>query len=273
MRKSTVLKKWATGKAALCCAISSSDPAVCELASLLGFDCLWLDVEHSARSLETVSGLMRAARVGRADIIARPAKGEFMRLGRLLEAGAQGIMYPRCQSAEEAAEVARWSRFHPVGCRGIDGVNGDMPYCSMPLAQYTEMANQETFILVQIEDAASLDQVEKIAKTRGIDGIFFGPGDFTVQSGIPAQFTHPSVSDAAKRIAAAAKTAGKRWGMPAFDLDHARLLLEMGASFISHGNDLVMIKQGLENIQRGFAPLGFTFDNELSGGSTESPAL
>ena len=73
----------------------------------MGFDGIWLDLEHHAHSVETANQLMRAARVGGADIVARPAKGEFMRMGRLLEAGAQAIMYPRCDDPEEAAEVVR----------------------------------------------------------------------------------------------------------------------------------------------------------------------
>ncbi len=87
------------------------DPSIYELTSLMGFDGIWMDMEHHTYSLETAAGLMRAARVGSADIIARPAKGEFMRMQRMLEAGAQGIMYPRCDDAEEAAEAVRWAKF------------------------------------------------------------------------------------------------------------------------------------------------------------------
>jgi 4-hydroxy-2-oxoheptanedioate aldolase len=273
MRTSIVRKKWLSGKPALCCAIALCDPAVAELASMLGIDCLWIDMEHSARSLEIASNLMRAARVGSADVIARPAKGEFMRLGRLLEAGAQGIMYPRCSSADEAAEVVRWSRFHPVGSRGVDGGNADMPYCSMSLPEYIRMANEETFLLVQVEDPASLDQVEKIAKTPGLDGIFFGPGDFSVQAGIAEQFNHPIMKDAIRRVAAAAKSAGKVWGMPAFDLDHAAVILELGALFIAWGTDIVMLKEGFELIQKQFAPLGFTFGNKPRANSSNAVPL
>ena len=71
----------------------------------MGFDGIWMDLEHHGYRLETASTLMRAARVGSSDIVARPAKGEFMRMGRLLEAGATGIMYPRCGDAAEAADV------------------------------------------------------------------------------------------------------------------------------------------------------------------------
>src|SRR5262245_18527620 len=101
---------------------------------------------------------MRAARAGASDILARPAKGEFMRMGRLLEAGAQGIMYPRCESAEEAAELVRWAKFAPQGERGVDGPNGDNPYCSMPMSAYLRAANDQTLLIAQIESPTALDQ-------------------------------------------------------------------------------------------------------------------
>src|SRR5690554_837772 len=105
MRASRIKAKWQRNEPALATQLHFTDPTVFELTSLMGFDAIWMDMEHHGYSLETASHLMRAARVGSSDIIARPAKGEFMRMGRMLEMGAQAIMYPRCQSPEEAAEV------------------------------------------------------------------------------------------------------------------------------------------------------------------------
>src|SRR5262245_11886548 len=118
MRFSRVKAKLRAGEPVLITCCHFFDPTVYELVSLLGFDGIWLDLEHHATSDETAANLMRAARVGTSDIIARPAKGEFMRMGRLLEAGGQGIMYPRCETAEEAAELVRWGKFAAEGERG-----------------------------------------------------------------------------------------------------------------------------------------------------------
>src|SRR5215216_4503605 len=123
MRCSKIKAKLVADEAALCVQLHLTDPSVFELTSLMGFDGIWMDLEHHGYSVETAGQLMRAVRVGSSDIIARPAKGEFMRMGRLLEAGAQAIMYPRCDSPEEAAEVVRWAKFAPLGARGFDGGN------------------------------------------------------------------------------------------------------------------------------------------------------
>ena len=260
MLPSRVKAKLAQDKPVLVTAVSFSEPTVFELASLMGFDAIWLDLEHHAHSLEAATNYIRAARVGVSDVIARPAKGEFMRMSRLLEAGAKGIMYPRCDNAKEAAEVVRWSKFAPLGERGFDGANSDQPFCSMPMDEYIAAANRETFNVIQIEQACVLDHVEAIANVPGVDVLMLGPADFTVLSGIPGQFDGEQVRHAKQRIAAAARQAGIHWGLPCATPRHIQEALDLGARFICHGADIIMVKRGLEHIREACAPLGFTFD-------------
>src|SRR5690554_4006325 len=101
MRPSRIKTKLASDLPVLVTSISLSDPSLFELASLMGFDGIWLDLEHHAHSVNAASNYIRAARVGVSDVIVRPAKAEYMRMARLLEAGAKGIMYPRCDNEEE----------------------------------------------------------------------------------------------------------------------------------------------------------------------------
>lgn len=263
MRPSRVKAKLARNEPVLLTTLHLTDPSLYELTSLMGFDGIWMDLEHHGYSVETAMTLMRAARVGGADIMVRPAKGEFMRLGRLLEAGAQGILYPRCDDADEARQVVRWSKFAPLGTRGFDGGNPDQPYCSMPLEPYIRAANEQTFVVIQIEDQRALDNAPAIAALEGVDALFFGPSDFSILSGIPGRFDHPLLQEATRKIADAARKAGKHWGMPTGTLEQTQQLMEMGARFICHGADIIMVKNGLEQIQRRFAPLGFTFANRL----------
>lgn len=260
MRLSRIKAKLARNEPALVVTLHLTDPSIFELVSLLGFDGIWMDLEHHAYSLETAGDLMRAARVGGADIVARPAKGEFMRMARLLEAGAQGIMYPRCADADEAAEVVRWAKFPPLGTRGFDGGNPDMPYCTLPLDEYVQAANEQTFLVIQIEDKEALENADAIARVEGVDVLMLGPADFSILSGIPGQFDHPLMNEAIDRIADAARKAGKHWGVPVASAEKAAEMLDRGARFLPHHADIVMIKNALEQIQRQFKPLGFTFD-------------
>jgi 4-hydroxy-2-oxoheptanedioate aldolase len=265
VRASRVLAKLRARETAMGVALHLTDPSVFELAGLMGFDAIWMDMEHHFYSLEVAANLMRAARVGNCDIVARPAKGEFMRMARMLEAGATGIMYPRCDSADEAREVVKWAKFAPLGKRGFDGAGPDVPYLLTPMADYLHQANEQTFILIQLEEAHALAHAEEIAAVEGVAMLMLGPADFSVLSGIPGQFQHEKVIEAIATVARAARNTGKHWAATCGSLEQARKLIAQGASLIFHGCDIVFVKNGLEHVRS-------TFEKELSirFGSTTS---
>ena len=252
MRKSRIKAKLARREPVHVVTLHLTDPSVFELASLLGFDGIWLDMEHHGYSLETAANLMRAARVGVSDVCVRPAKGEFMRMGRMLEAGAQGIIYPRCTSADEAAEVVRWAKFAPLGTRGIDAAGADCPYGMMPLTDYIREANEQTFIVIQVEDAQGVAAAAEILAVDGVNVVILGPGDFSILSGIAGQWDHPLVRDAQRTLAAAARATGKHWGYPCGTVELAKQVIADGATFISYGADILMVKKGLESALADF---------------------
>ncbi len=256
MRTSRVKAKLAKNQPVLGTTLHLMDAALFELASLMGYDLIWMDMEHHTYSLETAATMMRAARVGGADIIARPARGEFTRLQRMLEAGAQGIMYPRCASAEEARQVVEAVKFAPQGRRGCDASNPDAQYCLVPQAQYVRRANEETFIIIQLEEPEAIERAEEIAAVEGIDALMLGPGDLSVLTGIPAQMDHPTIQKAFETVAAGARNAGKHLASVTFSAEHAKKMLDMGARILFHGADILLIKAGLERIQREFAAIG-----------------
>jgi 4-hydroxy-2-oxoheptanedioate aldolase len=269
MRFSRIKAKLRRDQPALITTLHYIDPTLYEMTSLMGFDGIWMDLEHHHYSVETAANLMRAARVGSSDIVARPAKGEYMRMARLLEAGAQGIMYPRCETAEEAAEVVKWAKFAPVGERGVDGANADAPYCCMPMNPYLKVANEETMVIIQIESPKALENVEAIAKVPGVDILMLGPGDLSVLAGMPYEFENPYMIEAIKRVSRAAKAAGIHWGTVSGSPEHTCKLLELGGRFICHGADIILVKRGLEQIQQNYASLGFTFDNRIAALTAE----
>lgn len=269
MKVSRVLGKLRAGEPALGVALHLTDPSVFELAGLMGFDAIWMDMEHHSYSVETAANLMRAARVGGADIVARPGKGEFMRMARMLEAGASGIMYPRCDSAEEAREVVKWSKFAPIGKRGFDGAGPDVPYLLTPMVEYVRKANEQTFVLIQLEEPHAVDRAEEIAAVPGVDMLMLGPADFSVITGIPGEFAHPSISAAIEKVARAAKNTGKNWAATCGSVEIARKMIEMGARLIFHGCDLVYVKQGFDRLQAEFKEgLGLRFGGPSASSGT-----
>ena len=264
MRTSIIKRKLKDGKPALLTQLHLTDASIFEMVSVMGFDGIWMDLEHHSYSLETAGNFIRATRVGSADILARTAKGEFMRMGRLLEMGAKGIMYPHCSNASEAAEVVRWAKFAPLGERGFDGAGADAFYTGIPMDEYVRDANEETFVVIQLEDPKAIEQAEAIAAVEGVDVIMLGPADFSVLSGIPGQFDHPSIEKSLNKIAQAAANTGKYWASTAADANSAKELLQRGAGMILHNADICIVKKGLEIMRDDFSKLGFQFqDNPI----------
>ncbi|HZZ42487.1 MAG TPA: aldolase/citrate lyase family protein [Tepidisphaeraceae bacterium] len=267
MKPSRVLAKVRQGEPAMGIALHLTDPSVYEMAGLMGFDAIWMDMEHHFYSVEVAANLMRAARVGGTDIVARPGKGEFMRMARMFEAGATGVMYPRCDSAGEAREVVKWAKFAPLGKRGFDGSGPDVPYLLTPMKQYIEEANRETFVLIQLEEPHAVERAEEIAAVPGVDMLMLGPADFTVLTGIPGDFSHPTVTAAIEKVAKAAKNTGKNWAATCGSVEVARRMIAMGARLVFHGCDLVFVKNGFDQLQATFGKeLGLKFARPNIGG-------
>jgi 4-hydroxy-2-oxoheptanedioate aldolase len=260
MRKSLILEKISKGKPAWCTTCCLTDPVIFELVSLLGLDGIWVDLEHHGTSVQHYSTLTRASRVGNIDIVARPGKGEFMRMSRLLEMGATGIMYPRCDGPDEAAEVVKWAKFPPLGKRGFDGGNPDSPYDCMSAAEYTSLANQETFILAQLEDSHAVEQAEAILAVPGVSMIMLGPADFSMSLGLPGQTRHPKVLAALNAVASAARNTGKAWAATSGSVEQTKQLIEMGCGVVFQGNDMLFVKAGVKSLKRELEQVGFSFE-------------
>lgn len=186
-----------------------TDPRVTELAGVCGFDAVWLCNEHVPTDWTTLEHTIRAARLHDMDSLVRVSKGGYSDYIRPLEAGATGIIVPHVESAEEAARIVSWTRFHPLGKRALDGGCTDGLYCAVPQDDYLENSNTEKLVILQIESPEGLAQVEQIAAVPGFDGFLFGPGDFSHRIGKAGQLTDPEVTAARRRVAKAARTNGK----------------------------------------------------------------
>ena len=186
-----------------------------------------------------------------------------MRLGRLLEIGAHGILYPRCDDAAEAKEVVRWSKFAPLGERGFDGTSPDNPYFLSDPTEYVKKANEETFIAVQIESPKALTNARAIAEVEGVDVLFFGPGDFALLSGQFGKTMSPEVRKARETVATEALAAGKRFGTIFTNLDQAKELVDLGATLLVHCSDICVLGQTYRQLRSDLTGLGFAFDSDI----------
>lgn len=242
MKKSLVKARWSEGKVATCAILHLADGAYAEFAAAQpAFDCIWYDLEHGPISVERAADLFRAVRLQGKDVMARPGKGEVMRMGRMLEQGANGIMYPRCENADEAREFVRWAKFAPLGERGFAGDNAEAGYGTKDVDAYVTAANEETFLAPMIESPTALAHAQEIVETEGVDMLFFGPGDYSVLSGIRGPLDSPEILKAIEKACGIARKAGKHFGTLAISDAQMTALKNMGADFFMVYSDMAAI--------------------------------
>ena len=229
-----------------------ASPKLVEMAGLLGFDFVWIDMEHQDYDYDQVFTMCLAARATGMEPMVRIRRSGDHAVYRAFETGATGIMVPHVKSAEEARWVVRNAKFHPHGCRGLDGSEPAAGYALAPMLPYMEHANRETFVVLQIEDAEALDQLDEIAAVPGVDVLFFGAQDMSQSLGFPWQFEHANLIQAREAVAAAARKHEKWWGCPADAATAERLHATAGATLFVGCAALTLLQQGFQQVRRDF---------------------
>jgi 4-hydroxy-2-oxoheptanedioate aldolase len=229
-----------------------ADPWFTELAGKLGFDVVWFDLEHRGYGYDRIDGLSLACRATGIDLMVRIRKNGYTSAMRALEFGANGVMIPHVQNAEEARQWVEWTKFAPLGNRGFDGAGADGDYALADPIPYLKDSNDETFLVVQIEDRVAVENAGAIAAVEGVDLLFVGPADLSIDYGVPMQREHKLVQNAFDKVAAAAARAGKWWGTVTNTPAEAQKELARGARMITCADDHFLLVKGLQDAQRQF---------------------
>jgi 4-hydroxy-2-oxoheptanedioate aldolase len=254
LKPNRVLERIRAGRYALCGSPTPyPSPKIPEMMGLIGYDCVWIDMEHQDYSYDQAFNMCLASRAAGMEPMIRVRKEGDHSFFRVFEAGATGIMVPHVRTIEEAEWALRFCRFAPVGLRGMDGVEAAAKYSLVPMEDYMAWTLRETFVLFQVEDKESLDIIEETAQMDGLDGLFFGPGDMSQSLGIPLRFDHPHMVEARKLIGATAQKHGKFWGMPVGNsAQAAQLYEEEGAQFFACGAAIIILRDGFKAIRDDF---------------------
>jgi 4-hydroxy-2-oxoheptanedioate aldolase len=250
MRKSKTLAKIRAGEPVRICTLGHFIPPYVHLAAQAGYDCIWLDLEHKLIDEREVQALLAQFHLADIDCMLRPPTREKARLYRYLEDGATGLMIPHVSTVEQAEELVQAVKFPPMGDRGLDGVGFDTYYTITERDEYTEFANRETFLVVQIETPTAVDNVEAIAALDGIAGLFVGPGDLGLR--LSKYQGLPSLSECIAQVAQAAELYGKAWGLPAGTPEQLEKYRGMGAQLLAHGSEFRALKAMLDAGSRRF---------------------
>lgn len=220
-----------------------------------GFDAVWLDQEHADISIAQIEQCCLAARATGLDSFVRLTATDYATVMRPLEAGAGGVMAAQVRSGKEAADVVRWSKFHPLGLRGVNGSGVDGRYGMIPTPEYFQKANAETFVAIQIEHADAVADVERIAATPQVDVLFIGPADLGQSMGLVGEWNHPRIWEAIERVARAARENRIHWAILPPNRDYAQRCLDLGCRMLSVGWDTWTVQRGLRAFVQEFKEL------------------
>jgi len=227
------------------------NPAIALMAANAGLDFFMLDMEHSAYSFETladVASLSRAKGVGCFVRVPELAKGY---VSRALDCGATGVMVPMIKNGEEAAKLAGWSKFPPIGVRGLGGVSTHSDYRDIGgiSGEFMAETNPKILTIAQIELACAIDNIDEIAAVDGIDALLIGPADLSISYGIPGEFNHPKMDEAISKVAVACKKHGKIFGMHAAE-SLVRKWMHLGLTLRMSSMDISLLTKGMAEIAK-----------------------
>lgn len=231
MRKNTMKHKMLQGNPTLGPFVGFPAPALVETMGWLGFDFVVIDCEHGIMDYETTENMIRAAELSNTTPIVRIGMNNQQHIQRYLEGGAQGVMIPLINNAEQANRVVDSVKYPPIGKRG--GFSGrSAMFGIQEQAEYVKQANEETFVCLQIETPESIQNANEIINTKGADCIFFGPGDLSLNMGYPGQITHPEVVSVIERLVKQTHDAGKISGTLGVTPEQAHFWIERGVQWI-----------------------------------------
>ncbi len=231
-------------------------PKLVELVGRSGaFDALWFDQEHAAITQSQIETAALAAEACGLDCFVRlPATG-YASLMRPLEAGAGGVLVSMVRTLEDVREAIRWTRFHPLGTRGIFPLNREARFGATPLPAYLAEANERTMLGIQIETLEALEGVEAIASEPGVDLVFLGPVDLSQALGAPGDFESPRFVEAVDRVAEACRAAETPWGAFVPTSEIATAFRQRGCRLFAVAFDVQLIARGIEATRQLFDAL------------------
>jgi 4-hydroxy-2-oxoheptanedioate aldolase len=217
----------------------SGAASTAEALGCAGFDFLVVDTEHTPIETPQVAEILRTIAGTPASAIVRPAWNDMVLIKRLLDAGAQSLLVPFVQSAEEARRAVSYTRYPPDGVRGVAAVQRGSRFGTVP--NYLKGAGAEICVIVQIETLTALDALPQIATVPGVDSIFVGPGDLAASLGHLGDIANPAVQSKLELAAQACRKAGKPCGIVGPNPQMVGKFIEYGYTWVAVNSDLGMM--------------------------------
>lgn len=223
----------------------------CEVLANCGFDWVLVDMEHSpVEAVEVLQALQIIAGYPDVSAVVRPTSNDPALIKRLLDMGAQTLLIPYVQSAEEARAAVRAIQYSPRGIRGMAGIMRASRFGKVD--DYNACAEQELCLIVQVETAEAIEKLEEIATVEGVDGVFIGPADLSASMGYPGKADHPEVIEAIEGAIKRLNSIGVPAGILTLDEPFSKHCIELGTCFTAVGVDLAILVNETSALRKRF---------------------
>lgn len=247
-----------------------SSPAIPRVLAELGYDFVFLDMEHSAEGFDSICNVVWASRCAGLTPLVRVPDTERFYISRVLDAGAQGVIVPRVETVQQVDAIVSYCRYPPHGTRGValGGRHTDFRPLGDPRAAM-EQANNEVLVSIQIETLPGLKRVHELAARAGVDVLFVGPQDLSVALDLPNEWNSAVLTDAIRTVVAAARATGTMVGIQGRTVELSTRWMAEGARLLVLGTTLMLLAEGARNriTELRKATLG---DEEVSRVSAQS---
>jgi 4-hydroxy-2-oxoheptanedioate aldolase len=227
------------------------DTTSAEICASSGFDWLLLDGEHAPFDMRAIYTYLQAVAAYDIHPIVRAVKGDRNLIKQLLDYGAQTLLIPMIDTAEQAQEMVSAMRYPPQGVRGMgSSIARAARWNAIP--DYVSTANEQTCLLIQAETTTALQNLPEILQVEGVDGVFIGPSDLSASMGHVGKAGHEDVVAAIDQAITDIRQAGRAAGILALDPNQARHYIEVGASFVGVGVDTLLLGNGARQLAESF---------------------
>jgi len=241
------------GRPQIGCWVGFADANVAEALAGCGFDWLLLDGEHAPNDPRTVLDQLRAiAPYSATHPVVRAVQADVALVKQYLDVGAQTLLIPMVDTPEQAALMVQAMRYPPEGIRGMGAALARASRWNQ-VDDYLNQANAQMCLLVQAETVTAVNNLQAIAETDGVDGVFFGPADLSASMGYRGQPGHPEVQKVILDGIATVRAAGKAAGILAVDPALAQQYLDAGALFVAVGVDTTLLVKAATGLVQRFA--------------------
>lgn len=248
--KNPVKEQLKRGESVIGPVIGVNNVEIATQCAALGFDFIWLEMEHAPVNLETVRNVVLATRGLPAVPLARPPTNELWMAKRVLDAGVLGVIFPFTRTPELARQAVAACRYPP---RGLRGSGAWLAQFRWPAPEgYYDFADENVLVVAIVEDTSALSRIDEIAATPGIDVLFIGTSDLSFSLGLRGEQDHPKLDQAVARIVAAGKRHGKFMGRPALTPDQIRRAQKQGFQFFMCGAEIDFLAAGATQLLKPF---------------------